>query len=166
MDKDADPAEVTKTMTSEFSKEVNKLKKPPTMQIINEETALKIASIIQRESGGKKDMNLISGIIWNRIFDGMKLQIDATLQYAKGNETDGWWGPVAPDDKNIESFYNTYLYNGLPPGPISNPGLDAIAAAYNPAKTDCLYYLHDKNRQIHCSNTYSEHLKEIQIYLK
>lgn len=164
--KDADPASVEETMNKEFSKQVDKIKKPISKQIINEDTALKIASIIQREAAGKEDMNLISGIIWNRIFAGMKLQIDATLQYAKGSEEDGWWGEVSSADKKIKSAYNTYLNTGLPPGPIANPGLAAISAAFNPAKTDCLFYLHDKNRQIHCAKTYEEHKKNIDLYLK
>ncbi len=96
----------------------------------------------------------------------MKLQIDATLQYAKGSEEDGWWGKVNSVDRKIDSSYNTYLHEGLPPGAIANPGLAAIAAAYNPAKTSCLFYLHDKNRQIHCARTYEEHKKNIEIYLK
>ncbi len=158
------PADVTATMFDEFAKQADKIPKPKSKQIVNDETALKIASIIQRESNGKTDMRLISGIIWNRIFSGMKLQIDATLQYAKGNETDGWWEEVNSSDKKIQSSYNTYLHPGLPPGPIANPGLDAIYAAYNPQKTNCLFYLHDKNRQIHCSKTYDEHKKNISVY--
>lgn len=164
--KDADPSAVTSTMTSEFDKQVSKIKKPKSTKVISEETAIKIASIIQREAGGKKDMALISGIIWNRIFNGMKLQVDATLQYAKGNEEDGWWEEVTPADKKIKSSYNTYLHEGLPPGAIANPGLDAIYAAYNPQKTNCLFYLHDDNRKIHCAKTYEEHKKNIEIYLK
>ncbi|MFA6257464.1 MAG: endolytic transglycosylase MltG [Candidatus Paceibacterota bacterium] len=164
--KDDDPSAVKATMLDEFNKQVNTIKKPKSKQIINEDTAIKIASIIQREAAGKKDMNLISGIIWNRIFNGMKLQIDATLQYAKGSEEDGWWQRVNSEDKKIESTYNTYLYAGLPPGPIANPGLAAISAAYNPQKTKCLFYLHDKKRKIHCAATYEEHKKNIEIYLK
>jgi len=164
--KDENPSAVVATMLDEFSAQIGKIKKPKTKQIINEDTALNIASIIQREAAGKKDMNLISGIIWNRIFSGMKLQIDATLQYAKGSEKDGWWEPVAPEDKKIKSSYNTYLYKGLPPGAIANPGLDAISAVFNPRKTDCLFYLHDRNRKIHCAKTYETHKKNIEIYLK
>ncbi|MFA5791856.1 MAG: endolytic transglycosylase MltG [Candidatus Paceibacterota bacterium] len=164
--KDEEPYAVTATMVDEFNKQVSKVKKPKSKQIVNEETALKIASIIQREAAGKRDMNLISGIIWNRIFNGMKLQIDATLQYAKGNEEDGWWGQVTSEDKKIKSSYNTYLHQGLPPGAIANPGIAAIAAAYNPQKTSCLFYLHDKNRKIHCAKTYEEHKRNIDIYLK
>lgn len=163
--KDEKPAVVSATMLDEFSTQVSRVKKPKSKQIVNEETAIKIASIIQREADGKKDMTLISGIIWNRIFSGMKLQMDATLQYAKGSEEDGWWKEVTPEDKKIKSSYNTYLHVGLPPGAIANPGLDAISAAFNPQKTDCLFYLHDKNRKIHCAKTYEEHKKNIAIYL-
>lgn len=162
--KDEEPSGVTATMFHEFSDKVSKIKKPKSKQIINQDTALKIASIIQREADGKNDMRLISGIIWNRLFKGMKLQMDATLQYAKGNEEDGWWKKVKSEDKKIQSSYNTYLYSGLPPAPIANPGVAAISAAYNPQKTDCLYYLHDKKGRIHCSKTYEGHKKNISVY--
>ncbi len=164
INKDEAPTEVSATMLEEFSKKVAKIEEAKKGQIINQDTALKIASIIQREAAGKGDMRLISGIIWNRIFKGMKLQIDATLQYVKGSEEEGWWRPVVPGDKKIDSEYNTYLYEGLPPGAIANPGPDAIAAAYNPQKTDCLFYLHDKNRKIHCTKTYEEHKKNVEMY--
>ncbi len=164
--KDEKPSTVTANMTTEFNNQVKKVKKPKSMQVINQDMALKIASIIQREAAGKQDMNLISGIIWNRIFSDMKLQVDATLQYAKGNAENGWWGKVTSEDKKIDSSYNTYLYQGLPPSPIANPSLEAIVAAYNPQKTSCLFYLHDKNRKIHCAKTYEQHKKNIEKYLK
>ena len=162
--KDQDPSGVTAVMLHQFSKETSKIKKPKSKIIVNEDTALKIASIIQREAGGKSDMKLISGIIWNRLFNGMKLQVDATLQYAKGSQELGWWGQVNPVDKKIDSSYNTYLHKGLPPSPISNPGLAAIDAAYNPIKTSCIFYLHDKKGNIHCTKTYEEHKKNIARY--
>lgn len=163
------PSDVGAAMLEEFNKQTEKILKPKenkqgnSANILNEDAIITIASIIQRESNGK-DMKLISGIIWNRIFSGMKLQMDATLQYAKGSEESGWWGRVSPADKKIESDYNTYMYTGFPPGAIANPGLAAIDAAYNPQKTDCLFYLHDKNRQIHCTKTYEEHKKNIARY--
>jgi UPF0755 protein len=152
-------------MLKEFSRETSTIKKQKNMQVINQDTAIKIASIIQREAGGKSDMKLISGIIWNRLWKGMKLQMDATLQYAKGSEENGWWGQVDSEDKYIDSPYNTYAEEGLPPSAIANPGLAAIDAAYNPQKTSCLFYLHDKNRQIHCAKTYEEHKRNIKKYL-
>ncbi|MCX6701594.1 MAG: endolytic transglycosylase MltG, partial [Candidatus Zambryskibacteria bacterium] len=144
--KDSDPVVVSKTMTDEYRKEVGSVKKPKSTNVINENTALIVASLIQREASGNGDMKLISGIIWNRIFKGMKLQIDATLQYAKGDE-DLWWPQVKSGDKNIDSPFNTYMY-AMPPTPIANPGLAALEAAYNPQKTSCLFYLHKKNKKI------------------
>ena len=164
INKDETPTVVGTIMFDEFSKQVEKIENLKIKQILNQDTALKIASIIQREAAGNGDMRLVSGIIWNRIWSGMKLQMDATLQYAKGNEEEGWWRKVDSKDKKIDSLYNTYMYNGLPPAPIANPGVEAISAAYNPKKTDCLFYLHDKKGEIHCSKTYEEHKKNIEIY--
>jgi len=161
--------EVANQMLTEFNKQVGEqiLGDPKTKkstQKINLETAVRIASIIQREAAGPNDMRLISGVIWNRLFDGMTLGMDATLQYAKGNETN-WWPTVLSKDKKIDSPYNTYSNLGLPPTAISNTSIDAIKAAYNPQKTDCMYYLHDNNRKIHCSKTYEQHKNNIQTYL-
>jgi UPF0755 protein len=130
-------------------------------------TALKIASLVQREAANKADMPLIAGIIWNRLLNDppIKLEIDATVQYALG-ESDNWWPKIKPADYKTESDYNTYLHTGLPPHPICNPGLDAIHAVLNPAETDCLYYLHDSNGQTHCAKTYEEHKLNIEKYLK
>lgn len=164
--KDTTPSTVSATMFDEFSNQLEKIKVQDPNLIINEKTALKIASIVQREAAGKEDMKLISGIIWNRIFNGMKLQMDATLQYVKGSEEDGWWEKVDSEDKKIKSLYNTYLYKGLPPGAIANPGPNAITAAFYPQKTDCLFYMHDRKRKIHCTKTYEQHKKNIEIYLK
>ncbi len=164
INKDEDPSGVSALMFEEFAKQTSKIKRPDSKKIINEDAIVTIASIIQRESNGKDDRKLISGIIWNRIFSGMKLQMDATLQYAKGNEEDGWWGKVKSEDKKIDSDYNTYKHNGFPPGAIANPGLAAIEAAYNPQKTDCIFYLHDKKGRIHCTKTYEAHKKNIETY--
>ncbi len=164
VNRDESPADVSTQMFTAFENQTGTITKTKSTKIVNEDTAVKIASIIQREAGGKNDMRLISGIIWNRLFNGMKLQMDATLQYAKGNEEDGWWPTIGPDDKNIDSPYNTYLHTSLPPYPIANPGLAALEAAYNPQKTNCLFYIHDKNRNIHCSTTYAQHLKNIAKY--
>jgi len=129
-------------------------------------TALKIASIIQREAAGKDDMPLIAGIVWNRLLNDMKLEVDATVQYVRGDTGSGWWAPISVADKQIDSDYNTYLCKGLPPHPIANPGIDAIDAVLNPAETKCFYYLHDNNKEIHCAETYEEHLENIENYLK
>lgn len=129
-------------------------------------TAIKIASLIQREAGGSSDMPIIAGVIWNRLSKGMNLQIDATIQYALGNDREGWWPVIKGSDTTLDSAYNTYLHKGLPPTAIANPGLAAIDAVAHPATTDCLFYLHDHDRQIHCAVTYAEHLANIKTYLE
>jgi cell division protein YceG involved in septum cleavage len=127
--------------------------------------ALTVASMIERESGGPDDMRLISGIIWNRLFNNMNLQIDATLQYAMGESRSGnWWQQVLPKDKYVSSPYNTYAHPGLPPGPISDPSVAAVIAALNPVKTSCIYYFHDSHGNIHCSSTYAQHVALLKKY--
>jgi len=129
-------------------------------------TGLKIASLIAREAAGREDMKLISAVIWNRLDKGMLLQIDATMQYTLGKNANGsWWGNINLTEKEKDSPYNSYLNSGLPPTPICSPNIDAIEAALNPAETDCLYYLHDDKKQIHCAKTYEEHKANIKKYL-
>ena len=130
-------------------------------------TGLKIASLIAREAGGTEDMPLISGIIWNRLDKNMALQIDATMQYTLGKSAEGdWWGTIDLAEKQNDSPYNSYLYKGLPPTPICSPNIDAIEATLNPEETDCLFYLHDDRKQVHCAVTYEEHKANIDRYLK
>jgi UPF0755 protein len=124
-----------------------------------------LASLLEREAAGAKDMPLIAGIMWNRLHKHMALQIDATLQYAKGTEGN-WWPVPTSADKYIQSPFNTYLHAGLPPHAIAEPGLGAIHDVLNPEKTSCLYYLHDPKGQIHCSPTYAGQLKNVNKYLR
>jgi UPF0755 protein len=163
---DESPSDVADRLRAKFNEKFAPYLKESQQQDIKWDTLLKIASIIQREAAGKDDMPIISGVIWNRLLKNMKLEIDATIEYARGDTGKGWWAPLAVADKQIDSPYNTYKYAGLPPHPIANPGLEAIAAALHPAATDCLYYLHDSSRTIHCAVTYEEHQANIEKYLK
>ena len=130
-------------------------------------TALTLASIIQREAAGAHDMPLIAGILWNRLDQNKQLEIDATVQYARGKTEKGWWTPIKGNEtRSLESPFNTYLNKGLPPHPISNPGMDAIDAVLNPQETDCIYYLHDSDGVIHCSASFAEHELNIDRYLR
>src|SRR3989344_3096679 len=156
--------DMKEVMNERFEKKISTIESSVATSTVNMDRVLTIASIIQREAAGKSDMKLISGIIKNRLSKGMSLQMDATLQYAKGNEENGWWPPVDPRDKKINSPYNTYQNKGLPPSPIANPGLAAISAALNPQKTSCLFYFH-KDSKIYCSATYAEHKHKIDLYL-
>jgi len=122
--------------------------------------ALIIASLLEREAYDFTDMRIISGIIWNRLFIDMPLQLDASLQYVRGNNIyePKWWPIVKPSDKYITSPYNTYQNKGLPPTPIANPSAEAVIAALNPRQTDCLFYFHDQNGKFYCSEDYKEHV--------
>ena len=129
-------------------------------------TGLKIASLIAREAAGREDAKTISGVIWNRLNTDMRLQIDATMQYTLGkNENGSWWGNISLEQKQSDSPYNSYKHEGLPPTPICSPNIEFIEAALNPIETDCIFYLHDQNRQIHCAKTYKEHKANIVKYL-
>jgi UPF0755 protein len=98
---------------------------------------LTIASIIEREVQVPSERKLVAAVIYNRLHDGMPLQIDATIRFAEGNYTK----PLGPSDLQLASPYNTYTNPGLPPGPISNPGLASIQAAAHPASVPYLYYV-------------------------
>src|SRR3972149_9195625 len=101
-----------------------------------------LASLIERESKTNEEKPNIAGILYNRLNIGMALQVDATIQYAKGT-TGSWWKPVTLDEyRSVNSSYNTYLNPGLPPTPKANPGIEAIKAAINPAKNSYFYYIH------------------------
>ena len=123
-----------------------------------------MASLIESEAA-KNDKHLVSGILWNRINDGMRLQVDASLQYFRGKEGN-WWPLPDPEDKTFDSPFNTYRYAGLPPHPIANPSEESIEAALNPTKTSCIFYLHDNEGQIHCSPTYAGHRANVDRYLR
>ncbi len=163
---DETPDKVARRFVNRFNENFDPLLPALAAQNIRYNTAIKLASIIQREAAGTHDMPLIAGVLWNRLLLPMKLEVDATLQYMRGDEGEGYWAPIDVAIKKTDSPFNTYMYPGLPPQPISNPGLDAINAVINPEETDCLFYLHDNDRQIHCSKTYEEHLQNIETYLR
>jgi cell division protein YceG involved in septum cleavage len=157
------PEDVALLVSERFIAEVHARYSEEIARIVPLKDTLTIASLLEREAYGFEDMRIISGIIWNRLFAGMKLQLDATMQYAKGKE-DAWWPIPTPSDKSIDSPFNTYLHAGLPPEPIANPSLDAIVAALNPKKTDCMFYFHDSSANFHCSVTYAEHVEKLKKY--
>jgi UPF0755 protein len=160
-----EPALVAKRLIAKFNEKFASYLPQFTAKNIKWTRALTLASIVHREAANADDMPLIAGILWNRLNQNMSLGIDATLQYVRGDVGKGWWAPITIADKQTDSPFNTYKYKGLPPHPISNPGVIAVEAVLNPTKTDCLYYLHDKNRLTHCAVTYEEHQQNIQKYL-
>ncbi|MFZ1987471.1 MAG: endolytic transglycosylase MltG [Minisyncoccia bacterium] len=162
---DETPFQVANRLRNRFAQMFSPYAEEAARQNIKWTTVLTIASLIEREAAGP-DMKLIAGIMWNRLNRGMKLQIDATLQYVKGNEEDGWWGVVKSEDKYLDSPFNTYQHVGIPPHPIAQPSLAAIAAVLDPETTKCLFYLHDYKGMIHCSQNYSGHVANVNRYLK
>lgn len=159
------PKDVTTRLIAKFNEKFAVYLPQFTAKNIKWTSALTLASIVQREAANALDMPLIAGILWNRLNQNMMLNVDATLQYIRGNTGLGWWAPITVEDKQIDSPYNTYKHTGLPPHPISNPSISAIDAVLNPTPTNCLYYLHDKNHVTHCAATYEEHQANIQKYL-
>jgi UPF0755 protein len=99
-----------------------------------------VASLVQAEAGSVSDFGKISRVVWHRLQDGMKLQLDSTVFYAMG--TYGTYVKTQAQ-KNFPSPYNTYLHAGLPPGPIGNPGIAAIQAAVHPPHGNWLYFITD-----------------------
>lgn len=127
-----------------------------------------IASLLEKEVPDFNDRRLIAGIIYKRLKVGMPLQVDATVVYVKCQ-----WAFITCESTNLvkkdfelKSPYNTYLYNGLPPGPIGNPGSEAIRAAIYPLSSDYLYYLSDpKTQKTIFSKTLEEHNENRAKYL-
>ncbi len=112
-----------------------------------------MASILEEEARTTESRKLIAGILWKRLSIGMPLQVDSTFLYINGKNT----YELTKDDLQIDSPYNTYVYKGLPKGPIGNPGLDAIMAAFEPTKTSYLYYLSSRDGTMHYAKTFDEH---------
>lgn len=112
-----------------------------------------LASIVEREVSKTDDRSQIAAVYANRLKIKMNLEADPTVQYAKGS----WAAITQADYRNVISPYNTYLNNGLPPGPICNPGLASLQAAANPAKSDYLYFFHTHDGRTIFSKTLEEH---------
>jgi UPF0755 protein len=123
-----------------------------------------LASIVQREAMVDDEQPVIASVFYNRLAAGMTLSSDPTVQYAIGfvNDTKTWWkNPLSADDLTIDSPYNTYIYKGLPPGPISNPSLSALRAAAFPATTNYYYFRArcDGSHRHNFAETYQQHLQ-------
>ncbi|MDQ5949439.1 MAG: Endolytic murein transglycosylase [Patescibacteria group bacterium] len=121
---------------------------------------LTMASILEGEAL-PKDRPVVAGILWSRLSLGIPLQVDSTFTYINGKNT----YTLTKKDLAIDSPYNTYKYKGLPPGPINNPGKDAILAAINPVPTAYLYFLTDKQGNIYYAKTFEEHKRNKAKYL-
>jgi UPF0755 protein len=129
-----------------------------------------LASIVEREAVLPEERALIASVYLNRIAEGMPLQADPTVQYAltqrpgSVQEFGYWKRSLSLDDLKFASTYNTYVQAGLPPGPIANPGIDAIVAVIRPAQTNFLFFVATGDGGHVFSETFEEHLANIEKY--
>lgn len=164
--KDASAAAVANLMTATFGKRVTSEMRDDLAQTgLALDEAVTLASLVERETLSNEERPVVAGIILNRLEADWPLQVDAAVQYAVGKPGDWWPRPLASSDLAVNSFYNTYEFTGLPPGPIASPGLSSIKAAIYPENSDYWFYLHDSDGEIHYAETLEEHNLNIARYL-
>jgi len=145
-----------KKLTSELKEEIKRQGKT----IFEIVTA---ASLIEKEVKTKEDKEIVSGILWKRLKNGIPLQVDATITYIiKTTDPEGvasrpYGARISVEETKIDSPYNTYKYKGLPLGPICNPGLESILSAIYPKSSEYWYYLSTPEGETVFSKTLEEH---------
>jgi len=161
--KDSSPEEVVQAMLQQLQKKLDTI--PDWEQKLKERgltlhEMLTVASLVEREVVVDSERPLVAGVIYNRLEKGQKLEIDATVQYLLDKQKER----LLYKDLEVDSPYNTYRNEGLPPGPICNPGLSAIEAALSPEASDYYFYVTKKDgSQGHLfAKTYKEHLANIK----
>ena len=148
---------IIKTMLNRFEKVWQEIVEDLNISIPEEEIEKKVnvASMIEKEAVVDSERSFISSVIYNRIAIGMPLQIDATVIYSYGYHIEKMYEKYL----EIDSPYNTYMYYGLPIGPISNPGRASLMAALKPKETDYLYYLLESENTHYFTDNYDDFLK-------
>jgi UPF0755 protein len=131
-------------------------------QGLSVEEAVKLASIVEREAVNDSEKPQIASVFINRLAIGMKLEADPTVQYSLGynKNQDSWWtNPLSSQDLKFDSPYNTYLYAGLPPGPICNPDIESLRAIAFPAQTPYYFFRAscDQSGRHNFAKTFEEH---------
>ncbi len=141
-------------MLRRFDQQWSKLTASSVGSLSKRETVI-LASIVEKEARVDDERSLIAGVFYNRLRLGWKLQADPTVAYVLGYPR----RKLTHKDLEIDSLYNTYRYGGLPPGPICNPGYASLKAAWQPAKTDMMYFVARGDGTHHFSRTLTEHNK-------
>ena len=160
-DENSSEKEVLSTMLSQFNKVyTNKLRDRQKKLNMTTEQVLNLASIVEKEAILDKDRPIIASVFYNRLEIGMPLQSDATIQYIFKERKK----IVTYKDLEIDSPYNSYKNKGLPPTPISNPGIESIKATLYPEKTDYLYFVAKMDGGNNYSKNYEDHLKYVKEY--
>ena len=153
---------VIDVMVKRFWKVAEPLKESIEQSGMTVEELVTLASIVEKETGLAEERPIIAGIFLNRLKRGMHLASDPTVIYGLEN----FDGNLTRNDLSQPTAYNTYLIRGLPPGPIANPGKEAIRAVLYPAKTDYLYFVSKNDGSHYFSRTLSEHSKAVELYQK
>lgn len=164
--KDSGIDSIIAKMKDNFEKKYTSIPDGRKNSLTKEEIVI-IASLIEREAKFDEDRPLVASVILNRYKIGMKLDLDATVQYALGYQPfqNTWWKKsLSSDDLKYDSPYNTYTNPGLPPGPISNPGQKSLSAVIHAPDTDYLFYFSDKEGHNHYAATLEEHNKNISRF--
>lgn len=162
---DADADYLINLMLENFGERISPaMRQAYGLQGLSLREAVILASIVQREAVLAAERPLIAGVFFNRLEQGMPLQADPTVQYAVGYDASSqtWWkNPLWQVDLDLNSPYNTYTNSGLPPGPIANPGLEALEAVAFPEESDYIFFVAhcDKSGAHLFSVTYDEHLQ-------
>ena len=163
---DEDLGTVVQKFFNRFDQMVNtdELQQQMKAQNLTLDQAITLASVIQKEAGRTDDMKMVSSIFHKRLENPAqfpKLQSDVTIFYVENDIKPYLENPDDPVNQPMYDAYNTYVCDGLPVGPISNPGVDAIKAAIYPQNTDYYYFLADKDGKFYYAATIEEHAANI-----
>lgn len=162
LEKDDSIDDITRILLDRFDVMYQENKKAFEKNDLSIHQIISLASVVQFEASEPSDMATIAGVFYNRLDQGMKLQSSVTVCYALYDDFND------PQDcetnPEVDSPYNTYLHEGLPIGPILNPGDAAIKAVLNPEKTDYLFFAADiyGDGKVYYSKTYEEHLQKCE----
>ncbi|WP_039765374.1 endolytic transglycosylase MltG [Caldicellulosiruptor sp. F32] len=146
--------DIIKRMLNRFLEVYNSIKHKKTTQLDDIQTVI-LASIVEKEAKKDFERPIIAGVFLNRLNQGIKLESCATVEYILPFHKE----VLSYEDIKIRSPYNTYLYKGLPPSAVCNPGKESLLAALDPQKTDYLFFVAKKDGSHIFSRTYEEHLK-------
>ncbi len=156
------PLELFTLMTETYEEKVSPLRDLMKAQSLKEKDVIILASIIEREANSTTSMKLVSGILQNRLALAMALQVDASMEYILEKPLK----ELTAEDLKIDTPYNTYLYRGLPPTAIGNPGLDAIMAVLEPTVSEYMFYITGTDGEFYYAKNFDEHRQNINQYLR